>query len=196
MQKSSIIIAFLLIIVLTNVVKATPPNQTEEEGQVYIVQADDWLSKLADRFYRDPFAWPIIQQTTNVKSMEDSSFTFIDNPDLLEVGQKLWIPAKHILIRQKFEALAKENIVELNISGSYNTDNVLIKLPPEIGQLSTLTLLDASFNELTRLPPEIGQLSNLLTLRVGWNHLEILPDEIGQLSKLENLDLGENRLGG
>jgi Cu-Zn family superoxide dismutase len=67
--------------------------QTEAaDGEEYIVQADDWLSKLADKFYGDILAYPTIVEATNAMAAEDDSFTMIDNPDLIEIGQKLWIP--------------------------------------------------------------------------------------------------------
>ncbi|GIK41856.1 MAG: hypothetical protein BroJett011_56890 [Chloroflexota bacterium] len=64
----------------------------EEKGQAYIVQADDWLSKLALKFYNDMMQYPVIVEATNAKAKDDSSFTVITNPDLIEIGQKLWIP--------------------------------------------------------------------------------------------------------
>jgi nucleoid-associated protein YgaU len=69
-----------------------PTAPSEEGGQAYIVQLDDWLSKLADKFYGDIFAYPTIVEATNAKAAEDSSFATITNPDLIEIGQKLWIP--------------------------------------------------------------------------------------------------------
>ncbi|MCG3208083.1 MAG: hypothetical protein FOGNACKC_01684 [Anaerolineae bacterium] len=68
---------------------ATPAG----DGQAYIVQADDWLSKLADKFYGDMFTYPTIVDATNTKAATDSSFATITNPDLIEIGWKLWIPA-------------------------------------------------------------------------------------------------------
>lgn len=64
----------------------------QEGGQEYVVQGDDWLSKLAEKNYGDVLAWPIIWEATNAKSAEDESFAFIDDPNIIEVGQKLWIP--------------------------------------------------------------------------------------------------------
>jgi hypothetical protein len=64
-------------------------------GESYIVQADDWLSKLADKFYGDILAYPAIWQATNAKAVGDDSFAMIEDPDLIELGQKLWIPAEH-----------------------------------------------------------------------------------------------------
>lgn len=56
------------------------------------VQADDWLSKLATKYYGDLSAYPLIMEATNAKSAEDASYDFINNPDLIEIGQKLCIP--------------------------------------------------------------------------------------------------------
>jgi LysM repeat protein len=71
--------------------QAAPPSQSED-GQEYIVQAGDWLSKLAQAYYGDPLAYPVIVEATNAKAVQDDSFAVIENPDLIEVGQKLWIP--------------------------------------------------------------------------------------------------------
>jgi small GTP-binding protein len=73
-------------------------------------------------------------------------------------------------------------------------DISLRSLPPEIGQLSALTLLDLSNNQLTCLPPEIGKLSALTVLDISDNQLTCLPREIGQLSLLTLLDLSNNQL--
>ncbi|MCB0154190.1 MAG: SMP-30/gluconolactonase/LRE family protein, partial [Anaerolineae bacterium] len=67
--------------------------QAQTEGEEYVVQADDWLSKIADKFYGDILAYPTIVEATNARAAEDDSFAIIDNPDLIEIGQKLWIPA-------------------------------------------------------------------------------------------------------
>lgn len=64
----------------------------QEAGQEYTVQADDWLSKLAEKFYGDPLAYPAIVEATNARAADASDFTAIDDPDLIEVGQKLVIP--------------------------------------------------------------------------------------------------------
>lgn len=74
---------------------ATPtltPTPIPLSPQEYIVQRDDWLSKLSDKFYGDILAYPAIVRATNAKSETDDSFTFIEDPDVIEVGQKLWIP--------------------------------------------------------------------------------------------------------
>lgn len=62
-------------------------------GEAYIVQSDDWLSKIADKQYGDPLAYPAIVEATNAKAAEDSSFAVISDPNMVEAGQKLWLPA-------------------------------------------------------------------------------------------------------
>ena len=81
MKKISIIL--LLIYVLSiGVASAAPPPQSE--GQTYIVQADDWLSKVAEKFYGDVLLWSVILEATNAKASEDDSFTVIENPDIIQ----------------------------------------------------------------------------------------------------------------
>ncbi|MDB6171955.1 MAG: Chaperone protein DnaK [Chthoniobacteraceae bacterium] len=70
----------------------------------------------------------------------------------------------------------------------------LTVLPPEIGQLTTLTELDLNRNQLTSLPPELGQLTALKGLYIKRNQLTALPREIGQLKALTALNLFSNRL--
>ena len=72
--------------------------------------------------------------------------------------------------------------------------NRLTSLPPEIGHLSRLQLLDLGFNRLTSLPPEIGHLSRLQSLDLANNQLTSLPPEIGYLSNLQSLVLSNNQI--
>jgi spermidine/putrescine transport system substrate-binding protein len=69
---------------------AAPPIQAE--GKVYTVQKDDWLSKLADKEYGDLLAFPAIVYHTNQKAATDKTFTFIENPDVIEVGWTIYLP--------------------------------------------------------------------------------------------------------
>lgn len=70
---------------------AAPSIQGLECVQEATVQYDDWLSKLADKYYGDALAFPAIVAATNQKNEEDSSFTRIDNPHVIEPGWKLCI---------------------------------------------------------------------------------------------------------
>jgi iron(III) transport system substrate-binding protein len=85
-----LLLALLLSILMVSVANAASPLQ--QGGEEYTVQADDWLSKLAEKNYGDVLAWPVIWKATNAKAETDDSFAVIANPNVIEVGQKLWIP--------------------------------------------------------------------------------------------------------
>ena len=70
----------------------------------------------------------------------------------------------------------------------------LTAIPPEIGQLTTLTRLRLHRNQLITLPPEIGQLTALKKLWLDNNQLTTVPPQIGQLTELKELDLSKNQL--
>ena len=91
-RKFSIIFSLLIALaaLMPTAAIAAPPAQ--DGGQDYTVQANDWLSKLADKFYGDIFAYPAIVKATNDKALTDDSYAIITDPDLIEVGQKLYIP--------------------------------------------------------------------------------------------------------
>ena len=71
-------------------------------------------------------------------------------------------------------------------------DNQLGTLPLEIGQLTALTVLSLPNNQLGNLPPEIGQLTALTVLRLDGNQLSSLPGWLGNLPKLVRLFLHDN----
>ncbi|GIK36736.1 MAG: hypothetical protein BroJett011_05690 [Chloroflexota bacterium] len=89
-RKSIVLLLTLITSLLPTIILAAPPLQ--EEGQEYTIQADDWLSKLADKFYGDPLAFPAIVEATNAKAAADNAYAAIGDPNVIEVGQKLFIP--------------------------------------------------------------------------------------------------------
>ncbi|HMQ52066.1 MAG TPA: extracellular solute-binding protein [Anaerolineae bacterium] len=93
LQKIQLLILMLAISLAFVSANLYAAPLSQENGQDYVVQADDWLSKLAEKFYGDVLAYPAIVEATNTKAAADDSYTAIDNPDVIEVGQKLFIPA-------------------------------------------------------------------------------------------------------
>ncbi len=94
-SKSAIIIVAILTLVAVRLpltVSAQPPVPCEVE---YTVQAGDWLSKLAEKFYGDVLAFDQIVTATNAQT--DDKFTTIENPDLIEPGWVLCIPAPDVV---------------------------------------------------------------------------------------------------
>ena len=81
-----------------------------------IVQGDDWLSKIADKFLGDPLAFPAIVEATNTAAAVDESYAQIDNPDIIEIGWKLCIPAA-----EAAQATLGENAVAAPTDGTVLT---------------------------------------------------------------------------
>ncbi|XP_072902269.1 leucine-rich repeat and calponin homology domain-containing protein 1 isoform X4 [Hemitrygon akajei] len=73
------------------------------------------------------------------------------------------------------------------------SNNKLVSLPEDIGQLKCLMELDVSCNEITVLPQQMGQLRSLRELNVRRNYLQILPEELADLP-LVKLDFSCNKI--
>ena len=86
------------------------------------------------------------------------------------------------------------NLTVLNLGSNQLTGPI----PPELGSLADLTSLSLSGNELTGpIPPELGSLANLTWLHLGGNQLTgPIPPELGSLANLTRLDLSGNQLSG
>ena len=82
--------------------------------------------------------------------------------------------------------------------GEYITQGMRGALPPELGALSELTILDLDGNDLLGgIPAEVGALGKLRHLDLRWNDMsEPLPAELGQLSSLEYLMLYQAGISG
>ena len=72
--------------------------------------------------------------------------------------------------------------------------NCLHNLPKEIQQLTHLHELNCSCNRITSLPTSLGTLIYLKTFKANGNQLSTLPNEIGQCRNLQSLILSENKL--
>ncbi len=85
---------FLLMIAIMLVVPTTSVAAPLYQGQDYTIQADDWLSKLSDKFLGDILAYPAITYYTNQKNAEDDSYAKISSSDQIEIGWKIYIPTQ------------------------------------------------------------------------------------------------------
>lgn len=126
-----IILLLMLMAMLLPPTLAAP--QRNELGQTYIVQADDWLSKLADKFYRDPSAYPLIVEGTNLKAAQDGTYQPIANPDILIVGQKLFIPVDQQALAQLRQTVAVEPVYN-SAAGPTAAQRELLASLPNRGQ--------------------------------------------------------------
>ena len=86
--------ALLLVVTLLTVsapVLAAPPYQAA--GQDYTVQAGDTLGALAEKALGARALFPAIAGLNNEKAVADTSYAVIGDPQRLEVGRKIYIPA-------------------------------------------------------------------------------------------------------
>jgi molybdate transport system substrate-binding protein len=97
-QRSASLTNYLLIITILlsalglAPVLAAPAVKEITCAEEYTIQADDWLSKIADKLLGDVLAFPAIVAATHQKQAADATFAQITNPDLIEPGWKLCIP--------------------------------------------------------------------------------------------------------
>ncbi|KAJ8721928.1 hypothetical protein PYW08_004330 [Mythimna loreyi] len=83
---------------------------------------------------------------------------------------------------------------EAEVTDIYLKENLLTRLPTNIGVLEHLESLYVSGNDITELPREISKLRCLKCLDVSGNRLRRIPEEIGEARSLKFLILDENEL--
>jgi simple sugar transport system substrate-binding protein len=98
--KKLFITLFIVVLALTFVqslvphtASAAPVVQAVACDQDVTVQAEDWLSNIAEKVYGDPLAFPAIVEATNQQNAVDDSYARIDNPDIIAAGWKLCVPS-------------------------------------------------------------------------------------------------------
>ena len=143
----------------------SPPN-----GEDYVVQADDWLSKLADKFYGDPLAYLIIFDGTNAKATEDDSYAPIADPNIIEIGQKLFIPQTNEISEELAATVQQEDTVAMPVTepvtmtGPSPEQEALLAKMPSLGTPPEL------FNEvwLNSEPLKLQELQGKVVLIDFW----------------------------
>ena len=94
MFKKVLIIGMIVVglgWMLPSVVQAAgPPGQGE--GREYVIQADDWLSRLAEKYLGDATLWSWIVEATNARATVDPRLDVIEKPNVIYVGQIVFIP--------------------------------------------------------------------------------------------------------
>lgn len=111
LSKITIIIAITLTLAIEPIYAQAP------EGQEHTVQPGEWLSQIAEQFLGDTNRYTDIVEATNAKAAEDSTFALITDPNVIEIGQKLWIPVSDATVTTPVAlTVQRENVV-----GIYNS---------------------------------------------------------------------------
>ena len=96
MWKRAIIVGFIAVVLAAMPAAvanaAGPPPQ--DEGWEYVVQSDDWLSKLAEKYLGDSHLWPRIVAVTNARAAVDPRLALIHDSNLIYPGQIIFIPGQ------------------------------------------------------------------------------------------------------
>ena len=86
-------LALLMAIALGVSLNATTVAAQEAgTGSSYIIQHDDTLWKIAEKFLGDGNLYNEIITATNAKSVEDATYSAIQDANIITLGAKLWIP--------------------------------------------------------------------------------------------------------
>jgi hypothetical protein len=92
LQVFARVLLFLLVLTFVPDFAIAGPTWQASDGEAYTVQAGDWLSKIAEKYYGASVNYPRIIEATNAKAVEDRSFASISDANLIVPGQRLWIP--------------------------------------------------------------------------------------------------------
>lgn len=99
-MKRRQLLAYLLLSLLLwlpfSALAAPPAQEATACADEYTVQADDWLSTIAAKFLGDPLAYHVLVEATNQQQIQDETFAQITNPDRIEIGWKICIPASPV----------------------------------------------------------------------------------------------------
>ncbi len=87
----------MLICALGFLALTLPVQAQENQGQSYVIQLNDSLWKLAEKYLGDGNLYPAIVAATAVQAGVDASINPIADPNLVQPGQKIWIPAAEML---------------------------------------------------------------------------------------------------
>jgi len=90
MSRRTIICLFLVLVMLLSLGTIAVSAQA---GLTYTIKLGDNLWTLANKYLGSGTAWPAIMATTNQKNIEDPTFAYITNADLIHPGWKLAIPS-------------------------------------------------------------------------------------------------------
>ena len=90
-------------------------------ASIETVAAGDTLSKFATQAYGDPKAYFPIFSATNSQAIADKTFHFIDNPDQIEIGWKICVPAAETAPA----GLSTQELKNATYKSDYGTDGAV-----------------------------------------------------------------------
>jgi hypothetical protein len=130
-------------------------------AEEYIVQADDWLSKIAEKLLGDVLAYPAIVEATRQKHTGDATFAEIANPDLIEIGWKLCVPgaeeAQALLSSSDSEAMIALEPANLNIFAAASLTDAFNEIGQNFSAEHPGVTISFNFAGSQQLAQQLGQ---------------------------------------
>lgn len=155
-----IVHGFTVVLLLTLLLTIAPIRALAQEEVVCesdaIVQGEDSLSTLADKYYGNILAYPVIVDATNAKAATDSSYTKIDDPNVIEAGAKLCIPpgevAQKMLNESVFTQVSADQAAQTLVIGI--TEDTVSLDPGRGYEVHAGTVNRAVYETLVTFPPD------------------------------------------
>lgn len=129
----------LLLFFASQAIFAQSPSEEDPEpcSAIHYIQADDWLSKIAEKHLGSSLSYPAIVVATNAQHQIDDSFAQITNPDQVEVGWKLCVPASEqaaVALETPSNIIPVEGTLPFTLPQVYTLDNFVqeFQFSPEV----------------------------------------------------------------
>jgi branched-chain amino acid transport system substrate-binding protein len=129
MSKKMLINVFLVLAMLLTLVGAASAAPLDQEELTYTVKLGDNLWTLSEKYLGSGVAYWGIVGATNAKAERDSSFTHVENANLIHPGWKLLIPSveeaeQYVSLAKPCEGLEGETITfysQAGLTGALST---------------------------------------------------------------------------
>ncbi|XP_028237332.1 plant intracellular Ras-group-related LRR protein 7 isoform X2 [Glycine soja] len=131
----------------------------------------------------------ILELDRSVRTLDLTHNRIVDIPVEISklINVQRLILAENLIERLPVNLGKLQSLKLMNLDG-----NRITSLPDELGQLVRLERISISGNLLTSLPATIGSLRNLVLLNVSNNKLQSLPESVGSCFSLEELQANDN----
>lgn len=149
----------------------------------FIVSSDEELNKLSS----------VSESLTNLELLTIETVTKLTIPNIPSL-LSLQLLDLGLEMDEEESSTVEENVEEREIAEDTNIEEEAgYVIPPQIGKLSNLTILNISSTLLERLPPEIGELTKLRSLLISGNpELVRLPYSVAKLYSLNSILIKNN----
>lgn len=179
-------------------VLATPSVQGITCLEQYVVQADDWLSKIADKLLGDGLAYPAIIAATNQKHIADASFAQVTNPDLIEVGWKLCVPGAadaQALLAAGHPIIVSLEPANLTVFAAASLTEVFTKIGQNFSAEHPGVTFTFNFGGSQQLAQQVGQGAPAdIFASANIKQMEVVIQEAGRITSGAERIFARNRL--